>query len=191
MKAQVTFGIVVLLALVMTSWGAPVHMDIHKDHVITMDFVDVSVDGADLIMHCKNDEDTEVVIKEDYSLWVGDEQVSLTPSEEKLVMDFYNATFSLIQDALRIARKGVRLGLKGAKIGLSAAFNAIVAAVMGEDEDSIEARVEEKTSQIEEEANRLEREANGIEERADEVEELLKKMFRTIPALQKLGCVEE
>jgi len=62
---------------------------------------------------------------------------------------------------------------------------------MGEDEDSIEARVEEKTSQIEEEANRLEREANGIEERADEVEELLKKMFRTIPALQKLGCVEE
>ncbi len=191
MKAQVTFGIVVLLALVMTSWGAPVHMDIHKDHVITMDFVDVSVDGADLIMHCKNDEDTEVVIKEDYSLWVGDEQVSLTPSEEKLVMDFYNATFSLIQDALRIARKGVRLGLKGAKIGLSAAFNAIVAAVMGEDEDSIEARVEQKTSQIEEEANRLEREANGIEERADEVEELLKKMFRTIPALQKLGCLEE
>ncbi len=191
MKAQVTFGIVVLLALVMTSWGAPVHVDIHKDHVITMDFVDVSVDGADLIMHCKNDEDTEVVIKEDYSLWVGNEQVSLTPSEEKLVMDFYNATFSLIQDALRIARKGVRLGLKGAKIGLSAAFNAIVAAVMGEDEDSIEARVEEKTSQIEEEANRLEREANGIEERADEVEELLKKMFRTIPALQKLGCLEE
>ncbi len=191
MKAQVTFGIVVLLALVMTSWGAPVHVDIHKDHVITMDFVDVSVDGADLVMHCKNDEDTEVVIKEDYSLWVGDEQVSLTPSEEKLVMDFYNATFSLIQDALRIARKGVRLGLKGAKIGLSAAFNAIVAAVMGEDEDSIEARVEEKTSQIEEEANRLEREANGIEERADEVEELLKKMFRTIPALQKLGCLEE
>ena len=191
MKAQVTFGIVVLLALVMTSWGAPVHVDIHKDHVLTVDFVDVSVDGADLIMHCKNDEDTEVVIKEDYSLWVGNEQVSLTPSEEKLVMDFYNATFSLIQDALRIARKGVRLGLKGAKIGLSAAFNAIVAAVMGEDEDSIEARVEEKTSQIEEEANRLEREANGIEERADEVEELMKKMFRTIPALQKLGCVEE
>ena len=191
MKAQVTFGFVVLLALVMSSWGAPVHVDIHKDHVITMDFVDVSVDGADLIMHCKNDEDTEVVIKEDYSLWVGNEQVSLTPSEEKLVMDYYNATFSLIQDALRIARKGVRLGLKGAKIGLSAAFNAIVAAVMGEDEDSIEARVEEKTSQIEEEANRLEREANGIEERADEVEELLKKMFRTIPALQKLGCLEE
>ena len=96
MKAQVTFGIVVLLALVMTSWGAPVHVDIHKDHVLTVDFVDVSVDGADLIMHCKNDEDTEVVIKEDYSLWVGDEQVSLTPSEEKLVMDYYNATFSLI-----------------------------------------------------------------------------------------------
>ncbi len=191
MKAQVTFGIVVLLALVMTSWGAPVHVDIHKEHVLTVDFVDVSVDGGDLVMHCKNDEDTEVVIKEDYSLWVGDEQVSLTPSEEKLVMDFYNATFSLIQDALRIARKGVRLGLKGAKIGLSAAFNAIVAAVMGEDEDSIEARVEQKTSQIEEEANRLEREANGIEERADEVEELLKKMFRTIPALQKLGCLEE
>ncbi len=168
--------------------SAPVNVKLERDHVLTLDFVDVDLDGDDLVLRCRNDNAVNVVIRSDYSLWIKDSEVELTGRQKKLVMDFYNETFSLVQDALRLAKKGTRLGVKGATLGLSAAFEAIVAAIMGEDEDAIEERVTKKTDKIEAEAKRLEAEAKILEDRADNVTELLEKLFDRIPALSELKC---
>ncbi len=182
------FTLIMMMSLLFAN---PVDFNFQKNHVMTLQHMDVNIDGSELIFRCHQDSTETVIITEEYQLIVNGKDIELKPGEQKLVMDVYNETFTIIQEALRIARKGVKLGLKGARVGLSAAFEALVAAIMGEDEENIEARVEAKTNALEREAQHLEAEGDALEERAEALEKLITKLFDTVAPLPSLSCFHE
>lgn len=128
----------------------------------------------------------EVEITREYYLYVNGEKIELTDDQSRLVSDFYEGTYEILDRAKEIGLEGARVGAEGAKVGLQAVHGVLKAMFTSYTFDEMEEDIERAAEKVEAKAEKLEAQADDIETMADRVEELYDELFDEIPALREL-----
>ncbi|NOX36157.1 MAG: YggN family protein [Calditrichaeota bacterium] len=175
-----------IAAVLMVSSELERHAAVKKER-ITIGNLKINLEGDQLVLSCSGGDD-EVRISAEYELMVNGETVPLSPMQEKQLAEFYDDTWYMIDEALRIARTGVEIGLRGAGVGFRTLVEALKAVFSGGGEEAIEAAVENQTRGLVAQANRLKARAEQIESRANRLQIQWTELVRAIPELSVIDC---
>jgi hypothetical protein len=157
--------------------------DFKRKYMHCIEDADIDIDDATITIR---DDDYKIEITGDYELYVNGEYIETNAEQQKLVEEYHDQIFEIIDRAKDIGLEGAKLGVDGAKIGLHAVFG--VFKLMRDDYDSedLEEELELKTDELEEKAAELEKEAEKLEYLADNLEELHDELKAEIPELGDL-----
>ncbi|MEJ2543736.1 MAG: DUF2884 family protein [Calditrichaceae bacterium] len=176
-----------ILSFIATSiYGVDYKKKKHHDHNFSvLDNVDVDIEGDSIILMDKDSRD-EVEITGEYDLYVNGKEIELNNDQRKLVQEYYELYFEIIDYAKRIGLEGARLGVEGAAIGVKAVAGVFKMLSPDYDSEDFEAEIEIETDELEEKAEMLEDRAEEIEDMADELEDLHYALAENIDALDDL-----
>lgn len=157
--------------------------DFKRKYMHCIEDADIDIENETITIH---DEDYTVKINSKYELYVNDEYIETNAEQQKLVEEYHDTIFEIIDRAKEIGKQGAKLGIDGAKIGLKAIVG--VFKLMRDDYDSedLEEELEMKAEELEEKAEELEKEAEDLEYLADNLEELHADLKDEIPELEEI-----
>lgn len=148
--------------------------------------IDLDFDDGSIIL--TNDRhDDEVEITENHDLIINGDEVELDATQRRLVGEFYDQTYQLIDQAKLVGKEGAKIGVKGAKLGVSTIFKLFHLLSPNYDTDDMEREVEAQAELLEAEAKDLESYARDIEDMADDIEDIAEQMSEDIPEIDRLG----
>jgi hypothetical protein len=151
-----------------------------------LDNIDIDIDGTTLVLTNKYDNDDYVEITSSYELYINGREIELSRAQRRLVADYYNQFYDIMDSAREIGKEGARIGMLGAKLGLKAAKGALKAIFTEYEMEELEEELEWKSEELEELAEELEEKAEEIEEMAEKLEDLHYELSEEIDALNRL-----
>lgn len=163
-----------------------------KDKNITIGILDeIEIDSDDEAIRVKDKHSQDQFeITASYKLYVNGKLSKTDADEERLLQDYYELYFDILDYGKRIGMEGAMIGVEGAAIGLKAVVG--VFKLLREDytSEDLEAELEQKAERIEEKAERLENRAKYLEEMVEEFEQLHRQLGVEIEALSGLGMFD-
>ena len=158
-----------------------------KDHNYSiLDHVSIDIDGSTLVLTSKYDDDEYVEITRSYELYINGREIDLSRSQRRLVAEYYDQFFDIIDSAREIGKEGARIGVLGAKLGIKAVKGAVRAIFSEYEMEELEEDLEWESEELEELAEELEEKAEEIEEMAEDFEELHYELREEIEELDRL-----
>ncbi|MBN1406223.1 MAG: DUF2884 family protein [Calditrichaceae bacterium] len=157
----------------------------HEHNFSVLDNVEIDIEDDSIILMDKDCRD-EVEITGEYDLYVNGKEIELNNDQRKLVKEYYEMYFEIIDYAKRIGLEGARLGVEGAAIGVKAVAGVFKMLSADYDSEDLEAELEEKAEELEKKAEVLEDRAEDIEAMAEELEDLHFALAEKIEALGDL-----
>lgn len=180
------FSFLILCVITTSIYGVDYKKKKHHEHNFSvLDNVDVDIDGDSIILTDKDSRD-EVEITGEYDLYVNGKEIELNDDQRKLVKEYYELYFEIIDYAKRIGLEGARLGVEGAAIGVKAVAGVFKMLSPDYDSEDLEAELEAQADKLEAKADVLEDRAEDIEDMADELEDLHYALADKIDALGDL-----
>lgn len=195
-----TFSVVLIALLVVALVAAPISQagERHYTHKCSRDISFKSFntfEADDARFHLGKDEIVishleapyeEIVITDEYRMYIDDEEVSLTAEQREIVREFYGVSFQIRSEAKGLAKEGVKLGIKGAKLGIHAVGAALKMLFADWDEEEFERKMEHEAEKLEAEGELLESRGEKIELLADRWQELGLQMKEDIAPLREM-----
>lgn len=132
------------------------------------------------------DDGYKIKITDDYELYVNGEYIETNAEQQKLVEEYHDLIFEIIDRAKDIGKQGAQLGIDGAKIGLKAVVGVFKLLRSDYDTEDLEDELEMEAEELEELAEELEKEAEKLEYLADNLEEVHEELKEEIPELEEL-----
>ncbi len=154
-------------------------------HTFQADDIEVNVDDGDITLFNEYTDD-EVVINDDYELYVNGKLIETTPEQKEMVELFHTQVYKIIDGAIDIGIEGGKIGIAGAGLGLKAIVGVIKMLHPDYDEDDLERDMEREAGKLEAKAEKLEKRAEKLEELAEDAEDTFNDMLEEIPALKEL-----
>jgi len=169
-------------------WGHDInHIRIH-DHDFGHHLDDVSIDFEDGNLILTNDEyDSEIRISEKYELYIDDKFIPTNDKQQELLKDYYQTSYIVYKQAMKIGLEGAKIGVKGARLGISAIGKLLLLLSPSYDTDDFERDIEQEAEKIEMQARKLEKKADRLERKAKRLESLAEEMREAVPELEELG----
>jgi len=161
-------------------WSCDGHDDLFRD-----DDVDVDFERGNLIIECRDDDD-EVLISDDFDLFINNDKVKLDRGQRKLVKRYYIQHRELRTQAREIGRAGAKIGIRGVKVAGKSIALAIAELLEDGDWDELEDMIDEMTEEIEEDAEDLEDLAEDLEDLVDDLEDTHYDLRDSVDELDEL-----
>ncbi|MEZ5360459.1 MAG: DUF2884 family protein [Candidatus Zixiibacteriota bacterium] len=157
-----------------------------EGHTFQVDEISVNIDDGDILLYNEVTDD-DVMINEEYELFVNGTKIPLTPEQQVEVQLFHEQTHKVIAEAINIGIEGGKIGLAGAGLGLKAVAGVFKLLLPGYDGDDLEEDMEREAEKLEKKAEVLESRADKLEELAQDAEDTFNNMLEDIPALAELN----
>lgn len=157
--------------------------DFKRKYMHCIENADIDIDDATITIH---DDDYKIKITGDYKLYVNGEYIETNDEQQKLVEEYHDQIFEIIDRAKDIGKRGAKIGINGAKVGLKAVVGVFKLLRSDYDTEDLEAELELETDNLEELAEELEKEAEKLEYMADNLEEIHEELKAEIPELEEL-----
>lgn len=171
-----------------TVWGHNIkHIRINNhDYMNHLDDVDIDFEDGDLIL-TSDEYDSEVIISKKYELYIDDKFIPTNDEQKELLKEYYQTTYKLYIEAIKIGKEGIKIGIQGAELGISVIGKLFLLLSSSYDTDDLEEDIEREEEKIEQQAKKLEKKADRLERKAKRLESLAEEMREAIPELEELG----
>jgi len=153
----------------------------HFDNDISIDF-----DDGDIIFMSEKYDDGEIIITEDYKLYIDGDRIELNDEQQEILVEYYDTFEEIMEHATEIGMKGAAIGVEGAALGISVIGKLIRAALTDYEIEDMERDIEEQAEELEEKAEQLEWDADEIEELAERLEDLQWDLKKETPRLREI-----
>jgi DNA repair exonuclease SbcCD ATPase subunit len=162
------------------------HISPFKPHITYRDHVGISVEGGDVVIYDKDDDERIVEITNDNRLFVNDRFVKTDETQQALTEEYRDRVVRVRREIKRIAAEGAKIGIDGAAIGVKAVVGVFKLILPDYDTEDLDRDMDRATEKIEAKAEKLEERANRLDSSVVELEELHRHMKEEIPALREL-----
>ena len=143
----------------------------------------VNFHGDTLVLQAKGNKG-QIMITDDYRLFVNGNEIALGREQQNLVRDYYLQLQDIVATALKLVPHGAEIGLQGAHLGLKAILHTILALDDDYDKEKVEKELKEEETKLEQKAKMLEKKGKSLEKMGDEFEDLQCRLFHQVKALQ-------
>ena len=112
----------------------------------------IDIEDGDIIFSSRGYDDGEIVITEDYELYIDGERIVLNDDQQETLEEYYDTFEEIIEQATELGLKGTAIGIEGAALGVSVIGKLIRAALTDYEIEDMEREIEEQAKKLEEKA---------------------------------------
>ncbi len=156
------------------------------DHLCVFDDWEIELDKDQTLIIRPHHGRGEIVITEDYALYINGRHVRTDDEADELIEEFYHGTMEMVDEAIVIGAEAAVIGIAGAGIGIGAIGGTVRMLLTDYTEEEFERDIEREAEKLEREAEKLEDRAEVIEDMSEDLEEVAEDLADRVPELRRL-----
>ncbi len=169
------------LAAPLSACDDGIHFNFGDGHpkIEVSDSVYVYFHHSDLFIESEKD-DKEIIISNDYRLYIDNELIKTNKKEKQLVQEYYELADYTFDQVIEICDEAGEIGIEGAALGAKAVARVFKLILPGFDSDDLEREIEDESKEIEKKAKKLEEKGGKLESVVEHLKECHEQLFKEI-----------